>query len=299
MSDNTLSSGLRRIPRRSEGIYATAWRSLMRNPLGKVGLGILGMFIFTSLGAPLIAPYDPIEIFAGDELLPPSFNYLLGTDELGRDILSRILYGGRAAFAVGLLAVFLAFVVGALSGLIAGYVGGAVDAVVMRFWDMIMAFPPILLAVGVVAVLGPGSFQSAIALAIVNFPRFSRLARGGVLSEREKEYVMAARSIGASAARILLRHILPNVLATLLVQFALALVWAVLLEATLSFLGLGTQPPNPSWGSMLRSSRSYLRIAPWYALFPGATISLLLLGLNLLVDAVRDALDPTRARRLA
>jgi peptide/nickel transport system permease protein len=169
----------------------------------------------------------------------------------------------------------------------------------MRFWDMIMAFPPILLAVGVVAVLGPGSFQAAIALAVINFPRFSRLARGNVLSEREKEYVMAARSIGATPWRILLRHILPNVLSTLLVQFALALVWAVLLEATLSFLGLGTQPPHPSWGSMLKSSRSYLRIAPWYAVFPGVTISLLLLGLNLLADAIRDALDPTRVRRVA
>jgi peptide/nickel transport system permease protein len=271
----------------------------MRNRLGRIGVVIVGIFILVSIGAPLIAPYDPIEIFPGDELLPPSLRYLLGTDELGRDILSRILYGGRIAFAVGLLAVFLAFVVGALSGLVAGYAGGIVDSTIMRLWDMVMAFPPVLLAVGVVAILGPGSFQSAIALAVINFPRFSRLARGNVLKEKEKEYVVAAHSIGVGTPRVLFRHILPNILSTLLVQFALALVWAVLLEATLSFLGLGTQPPHPSWGSMLKASRSYLRLAPWYAVFPGATISLLLLGLNTLADAVRDALDPTRIRRLA
>ena len=168
--------------RKAESIYMAACRSVMRNPLGRVGVAILVAFILIALSTPLIAPYNPIEIFAGDELLPPSSRYLLGTDELGRDILSRILYGSRVALTVGLLAVFLASSVGAFSGLVAGYVGGIVDSLIMRFWDMIMALPPILLAVGVVAVLGPGTFQGGIALAVINFPRFSRLARGNVLS---------------------------------------------------------------------------------------------------------------------
>ena len=282
-----------------EGIYTAAFRSVLRNPIGRAGLIIVGIFVLAALITPVIAPYDPIKIYPGEELLPPSSRYLFGTDELGRDLLSRILYGSRVAFTVGLLAVLLASLVGAFSGLIAGYAGGIVDSLIMRFWDMIMAFPSILMGVAVISVLGPGAAQSAVALAVINFPRFSRLARGNVLSEKEKDYVTAARAMGVPPLSILIRHITPNVLASLLVQFALALVAAVLMEASLSFLGLGTQPPQPSWGSMLRTSRTYLRVAPWYGVFPGMAITLLLLGLNFLADALRDALDPTRIRRLA
>lgn len=298
MSESNMGVELQQAPvRKAESIYVTASRSVMRNPQGRVGVIIVSVFVLIALSAPVIAPYSPIRIFRGRALLPPSSRHLLGTDELGRDILSRVIHGTRVAFGVGLTAVGLASMVGVLSGLIAGYAGGALDSLIMRSWDVVMAFPPILLAVGVVAMLGPGALQAAVALAVINFPRFARLARGTTLSEREKDYVLAARSVGATRSRILFRHILPNLLSTLSVQFALALIWAVLLEATLSFLGLGAQPPYPSWGSMLRNSRAYLRQAPWYAIFPGMAITMLLLGLNLLSDAVRDAFDPTRIRQ--
>jgi peptide/nickel transport system permease protein len=297
VTEQPVSLPINQMPaRRAEGIYVAAARSVLHNRLGRLGVLIIVLFIVMALGAPVIAPYDPIEQHREDNLHRPSLTYLLGTDELGRDLLSRIIHGSRIAFTVGLLAVSLASVFGAFSGMVAGYVGGMVDSLIMRFWDMIMAFPPILLAVGVVAVLGSGHYQAAVALAVINFPRFARLARGNILAEKEKDYVMAARSIGVGHVRIIFRHLLPNILAPLMVQSAIAMAWAVLLEASLSFLGLGTQPPYPSWGSMLQASRRALRFAPWYAFFPGAAIALLLLGLNLLADALRDALDPTRVR---
>lgn len=282
--------------RKAEGIYEAALRSVLRNPLGRVGLAILAAFLLTALFASWIAPYDPLQINRGDELEPPSSQYLLGTDELGRDILSRILHGSRITLEVGVLAVLLASLIGALSGMIAGFVGGLVDSTIMRFWDMVQSFPALLVGVAVVAVLGPGAWQAAVALAMINFPRFARMARACTIGEKGKEYVVAARAAGASSRRIILTHIAPNAMSPLLIQVAMAMVYAVLLEASLSFLGLGTQPPQPSWGSMLRSSRNYLRRAPWYGVTPGVVISTLMLGLNFLADAVRDAMDPTRVR---
>jgi peptide/nickel transport system permease protein len=282
--------------RKAEGIYQAAFRSVLRNPLGRVGLSILALFLLAALLAPILAPYDPIENHRGDELARPSSIYPMGTDELGRDIWSRILYGSRITLQVGVLAVLLASLIGVMSGMVAGFVGGPIDSAIMRFWDMIQSFPAILVGVAVVAVLGPGALQSAVALAVINFPRFARLARACVLVEKGKEYVVAARAAGAGTQRIVLVHILPNAISPLLVQFAMAMVFAVLLEASLSFLGLGTQPPQPSWGAMLRASRRYLREAPWYGIAPGLIISILMLGLNFLSDAVRDAMDPTRVR---
>jgi peptide/nickel transport system permease protein len=283
--------------KKPESIYVSSLRFLIRSRLGQVGLLLTGFFVFVALVAPLIAPYDPTQSFSGEELSPPSSRYLFGTDEVGRDVLSRIIYGTRITFKVGSVAVILGMIVGVASGMVAGYFGGWVDSLTMRILDLLLAFPPILVGVAVVVALGPGATQAAIALAVINFPQFSRLARAGVLQEKKKDYTVAAQALGCTPGRIIAAHIFPNILAPLFVQFTLALVWAVLLESTLSFLGLGTQPPDPSWGSMLYNSRRHLRVAPWYGLYPGIAVSLLLLGLNSLADAMRDALDPARIRQ--
>ena len=273
----------------------TAMR-LVRNPLGRVGVVILTIVVFVGVMAPVLAPYDPVAQAIGDELRPPSTSHLLGTDELGRDILSRIIYGARISLLVGIVAVGLGAAIGISSGLFAGYVGGWIETLIFRLWDTLMAFPGVLLAIAVSAILGRGLFNVAIAVAIISMPTYARLARGGMLAEREKDYVTAAHTLGQSRGRIIFQHILPNTLPPILTQVALGMAGAVFLEAGLSFLGLGTQPPAPSWGSMLADSRNYLRIAAWYGIAPGVAISMFLLGLNMLADGLRDALDPTRAR---
>jgi peptide/nickel transport system permease protein len=269
-----------------------AARRIMRNPSGIVGVTVLAIFVMVALMAPLLAPFDPLAQHAGDELKAPGTTYLLGTDEFGRDILSRIVYGARISLGVGIVSMGIGFAIGALSGIISGFLGGWVDVVVNRLWDCLLAFPPILLGIGVVAVLGPGAINTAIAVGILNIPIFSRLARACALTEKEKDYVLAARALGSSDSRIALHHILPNALSPLLVQMAVAVAFGVILEASLSFLGLGTQPPDPSWGSMLSYSRQFLRNAWWYGLFPGMALTILVVGLNFLSDALRDALDP-------
>ncbi len=272
-------------------IVAT-FRRVLGFPLGRFGLlVVLSLALIASL-ASYVAPYDPYVQHAGDELLAPSVTYLFGTDEYGRDILSRLMYGARISFMVGVVSVVLGVVVGVSTGLIAGYWGGWVDAGIMRVYDALLAFPAILLGIAVASVLGPGVINAAIAVGIVSMPQFARISRAAMLGERGKEYVLAARTQGASDVRIVFRHILPNTLAPTIVQVSLAMAFAVLLEASLSFLGLGAQPPEPSWGSMLSASRSYLRVAPWYGVAPGVCLTVLLLGMNLLADAMRDALDP-------
>jgi len=242
----------------------------------------------------VISPYDPLEQHPGDELKPPSRQYLLGTDNLGRDLLSRIIYGSRASLLVGVVAVGLGAGIGLATGLAAGYFGGVVDTVIMRCYDALLSFPAILLGIGVVSVLGTGMLSVAYALAIASLPGFARLMRSRVLAERERDYVLAARCCGARDQRIMWIHVLPNAVAPLLIQVSLAMGFSVLAESALSFLGLGTQPPDPSWGSMLNESRAYLRTSPWFGIFPGAALATLLLGLNFLADALRDALDPRR-----
>jgi peptide/nickel transport system permease protein len=245
--------------------------------------------------APLVAPYSPIQQHPGLELRPPSSQFLLGSDDLGRDLLSRILFGARISFLVGVMATAIGATVGVSTGMLSGYLGGWVDSVIMRFYDALLAFPGIIIGIAVISILGPSSVNVAYALSLGGMPFFARLMRSSVLSERERDYVYAARCIGARDGRIMFGHVLPNTLAPLLVQLSLAMGFAVLAEAGLSFLGLGTQPPDPSWGSMLNDSRAYLREAPWYGLWPGIALTVLLVGLNYLSDAMRDALDPRRA----
>ncbi len=272
--------------------WIQATRRILRNPSGKIGVSVLVCFFIIAAISQVISPYDPLIQNSGDELLAPNMRYLLGTDEFGRDILSRILFGARISLTVGFVSVVIGFAFGATTGLISGYLGGWVDAVINRLWDCLLAFPVILLGIAVVLVTGPGAVNAAIAVGISNIPIFARLARACALTEKERDYVTAARTLGASKARIIFWHILPNALSPLMVQSAVAMAFAVLLEASLSFLGLGAQPPEPSWGSMLSYSRQFLRVAPWYGIFPGIALTTLLIGLNYFSDAVRDALDP-------
>jgi peptide/nickel transport system permease protein len=266
----------------------------LRNPMGLFGASVLALLVFCAATAQLISPFDPLQQHPGSELLPPGSGFPLGTDNLGRDILSRIIYGSRASLLVGVVAVGLGATIGILTGLAAGYFGGVVDALIMRFYDALLAFPAILLGIGVISVLGTGMLSVAYALAIASLPIFARLMRSRVLAERERDYVLAARCIGASDSRIMGAHVLPNAMSPLIVQISLAMAFSVLAESALSFLGLGTQPPQPSWGTMLNESRAYLRTAPGFGIFPGIALALLLLGLNFLSDALRDALDPRR-----
>ncbi len=263
--------------------------------MGAFGLTVLLLMAGLAIFAPVVAPYSPIVQHPGMELQRPSAAFWLGTDELGRDLFSRILYGARVSFVVGIIAVSLGASVGVSTGLLSGYLGGWVDSVIMRFYDALLAFPGIIIGIAVISVLGAGTLNVGYALALGGAPFFARLMRGLVLSERERDYVAAARSVGAGAGRIMVVHVLPNTIGPVIVQLSLAMGFAVLAEAGLSFLGLGVRPPEPSWGSMLNDSRAYLRQAPWYGLWPGIALTILLIALNYLADALRDALDPRRA----
>ena len=284
-------------PGPSESLTSLAVRATLSHLSGMVGLTITLFLMVIALLAPILAPYDELEMHTADQFHPPSAAYPLGTDEFGRDILSRILMGSHISFSVGLVSVSIACVVGVAVGLGAGwYTGGWFDTVSMRFCDTLLAFPAILLAIVIMAVLGPGAFNAMLAVAIVNIPAFARLTRGNVLGEKGKTYVDAARAIGAKPARIMCRTILPNVMPTILVHITISFAAAVLLEAALSFLGLGTPLPAPSWGSMLSIGRGYLLLAPWYSIFPGLAITLLVMGVYLLGDGLRDVLDPRRQK---
>ncbi len=271
---------------------------LVKNRSGLVGLILIALFVTTSLlGALGATPYPPLEQHAPDRLTGPSETYWLGTDLFGRDLTSRLMKGGTNSLRVAITSVTLATVIGTLLGITAGFVGGLADNVIMRAMDVFFAFPTLLLALLVVAVLGPGLDNTIFAIAVVYTPIFARVARGPILSLKEMEFVTAARCLGISETRILFRHVLPNTMAPLIVQISLGLSWSLLTEAGLSFLGLGTQPPEPSWGLMLSESRSLAEIAPWLMLFPGLAIMLGVLGFNLLGDGLRDVLDPRTARR--
>jgi peptide/nickel transport system permease protein len=265
-----------------------------RNPLGKFGLGILGLLVFGALAAPWITPYSPIVQHPGFELRGPGGGFLLGTDELGRDLLSRVIYAARPSLIVSLIVVGIGGGLGIVSGLVAGFMGGWIDLVLTRLYDALFAFPAILLGFVVVAALGPGTTQVAYAIAPAAIPGLGRLSRSLVLRERNRDYVLAAQCIGGKSGRIMFRHVLPNAISPMFVNIALLMGFAVLAEAGLAFLGLGTQPPLPSWGAMLNESRAYLRVDPWLAIWPGVALAFLLLGLNYLADAMRDAFDPRR-----
>jgi ABC-type dipeptide/oligopeptide/nickel transport system permease subunit len=267
-------------------------RRFLSNRLAVIGLFVLLVFVGAALLAPWAAPYDPAQIFFSDLRAAPSGVHVFGADELGRDILSRVVYGARVSLSAGLISVSLALVFGGGIGLVAGYVGGWLDDLLMRVVDALLALPFLVLAIALAAILGPSLQNTMIAIAIVTAPAFARITRGEVLSQRERDYVQAAQALGAGNGRLITRHLLPNISGALIVQTSLAVANAILAEASLSFLGLGIQPPAPSWGSMLNAARGYLTDAPWMAVFPGLAIFLAVLAFNLIGDGLRDALDP-------
>jgi peptide/nickel transport system permease protein len=255
-------------------------------------LAVVAVLVVVAVLAPAIVPYDPVDQSFRIKLLPPSGEHLLGTDEFGRDVFSRVLVGTRVALGVGIVPVGIALVIGVSLGLVAGYFGGGVDQVTMRVIDVLLAFPWLLLAIGIMAILGPGIQNVVIAVAIVYVPAFARIVRGSVLSIKEKEYVEAARAMGQPNTQIIIRHVLANAWAPIIVLATLSIGQAIIYAAGLSFIGLGTQPPDPDWGVMLTSGREYLRDAPWLGFFPGLAILITVLAFNLFGDGLRDALDP-------
>ena len=267
-------------------------KRLLRNFAFTAGLLLTVSLIFVALAAPLLAPYDPNVQDTARRLEPPSKQHLLGLDDLGRDVLSRILFGARVSLRVGFSVVILASLVGVTLGAVSGYFGGAVDLIVMRICDILLAFPGILLSIALVAVLGPSLNNVIMALAISGWVGYARLVRGQVLKVREMEYITAARALGAKSPRVIVLHVLPNVINPVIVMATLGLAGAILAEAALSFLGLGVQPPTPSWGAMLTAGRRYLGLANHLAIFPGIAIMLAVMGLNFLGDGLIDALDP-------
>ncbi len=273
-------------------VTTTAPRRAHRNLPLLVGGAVVCLIAALAAGAPLVATHDPTAIDPEVRLKAPGAEHLLGTDRLGRDVFSRILYGGRVALVVGAVAVAIGAGAGITLGLLSGYQAGRLDAVLMRGVDGLMAFPALLLAILLVAALGPGHIQAMTAIGIVLIPTFARLARAQALAARKLEYVRAARALGATDFRIIFRHILPNIAGPLLIQGTVAFSGAVLAEASLSYLGLGTQPPTPSWGGMLQEARDVLFVGPWMAIWPGVAIALAVLGWNLLGDGLRDLLDP-------
>jgi peptide/nickel transport system permease protein len=273
-------------------VFRTSLRRLLRIKGAVIGLVILSIMILAALLAPLLPLTDPIQIDPTHALYSPGTPFLFGSDQYGRDVFSRVVYGGRVSLLVGPIAVTIALVPGVVIGLVAGYYGRWPDSVLMRLIDVMLAFPGILLALGIVAVLGPSLTSLMIAVGIAAIPTYARLTRASVLSARENLYVDAARVVGARDAVILSRHILPNIVAPIIVVSTLGVGAAILVAAALSFLGLGSQPPTAEWGRMLSEGRQYLREQWWIATFPGVAIMLTVLALNLLGDGLRDALDP-------
>lgn len=279
-------------PRRS------VWGTVRRHPRILVGGLIVITLALAAILAPVIAPFNPIEVDPSRALQPPGPPHLLGTDDLGRDVFSRVIYGARVSLTVGVISVSIGLVVGVTIGLTAGYLGGAVDLLLMRVIDALLAFPALILAIAITAALGPQIQNAMIAIGIVAIPAYARLTRAQVLSVREHEFVLAARALGAPPLRIVLRHILPNIVNPLIVQATLSTAFAILQEASLSFLGLGSQPPNPSWGQDIYYSQRYLANLKWWmSLGPGLAIFLAVFGFNFLGDALRDLLDPRLSRR--
>mgnify|MGYP000893572637 CR=1 FL=1 len=266
-------------------------RFVARNPIGALGAVIVVLVVLTAIFADVLAPFDPTSQLA-QPLQPPGGAYRLGSDELGRDVLSRVIHGARVSLYVGIVSVAIALVSGSILGLLAGYYGGKIDMTIMRVMDVLFGLPAIVLAIAITSVLGPSLNSVLVAIGIVYAPQFSRVARAPTLSLRERDFVTAARALGAGDIWIVARHILPNMTAPIVVQATVAFSTAILTEATLSYLGLGTQPPTPSWGTMLNAGKQVLLLAPWTSIFPGLAIALTVLGFNLLGDGLRDVLDP-------
>lgn len=286
MASDALSTGSRLSPRRGRRLRFTG------DPALTIAMSVVVLTVICAIAPGVIAPYPPNKLGVGPNLVGPSWNHPVGTDEFGRDLLSRLIDGARIELTIGVAGVALAVALGVPLGIAAGARGGLADSVLMRLQDALLAFPSVLFAILVVAALGASQRSIILTVGIIFIPRFARLVRGSVLVLKEQEFVVASRAAGATETRLLVRHILPNCLAPLLVQITLAISVAILIEAGLSYLGLGVQPPTATWGNMLKAAQSYPAVAPWYVIAPGACIFLLVLALNTLGDGLRDRLDP-------
>jgi peptide/nickel transport system permease protein len=288
--------------RRSKVSDRTGVRYFLRqfpreSPLNVVAIVIIAAFLFLSIFGEMLSPYDPVRPNVVNKFHPPSQEHLLGTDELGRDVLSRVMSGARISLGIATLVISIAVVVGVIVGALAGYIGGLFDEITMRVTDIFLAFPWLILAMAIAAALGPNLRNTVIALTVVYWPWYARLVRGQVLSIKERDFVDAARAIGATPPRLLGRHILPNATAPIIIQMTIDVGYAVLATAALSFIGLGAQPPSPEWGTMISGARIFFREAWWYITFPGIALTLTVIGFNLLGDGLRDYFDPrTRSR---
>ncbi|BDF79661.1 nickel/cobalt ABC transporter permease [Pyramidobacter piscolens] len=279
-------------PKKTQTHAALVWRRLRRSKTAVAGLVIVGVYLFLALCGPWLAPYDPYFQDLNLSYLRPCMDHWLGCDEFGRDILSRLLYGARVSLVIQFWAVMISLVIGTFLGSVSGYFGGRIDEVVMRLMDIMMAFPGILLALAIVAILGPSLTNLIVAIGINSVPGFSRVARGAVISVKKNDYVTAARAIGESDLSILFRYVLPNAISPIIVQTTMRMATVLLTAAGLGFLGLGVQPPSPEWGTMLSAARVYLRSAPHVAVIPGVTIMIVVLGFNFFGDGLQDALNP-------
>lgn len=287
---------LRRNSRTRDSLFLTTLLETVRNPMGAIGLFIVLALVVVGFAAPFIAPYDPVDQIRGHRLEGPSMEFWFGTDEFSRDIFSRTIYGLRASLLVSIFAIGFFGALGTIAGFMAGYFRGLLDTILMRFVDSMLAFPGLLLAIAILAALGAGIQNVALAIGIGSFPRFARIGRAQMLSEGSRDYVMAARVTGAGELRIIFRHVAINALPPLLVQGALSMAGAILIEASLGYLGLGTEPPQPSLGNLINGARAHLDQWSYFA-FPGTILALFLVGLNMLADATNEAMDPHRRRR--
>jgi peptide/nickel transport system permease protein len=287
--------------RKPRSPWLDVWRRLKRNKLAIAGSIVIGIVILAAIFAPLIAPQDPNEngifkVYPRENKQAPSREHLMGTDDLGRDLFSLIIYGSRISIRIGVFAVGFAIILGATIGAISGFLGGFFDSLIMRLMDIMLAFPTILLALVIVAVIGPGLFNAMIAVGIVSIPTYARIARSTVIAEVNRDYVLAARALGVKSNRILWKHVFPNTLSPIIIAASLGIATAILDAAGLGFLGLGAQPPTPEWGLLLSRNKSHIFTSPWMVIFPGVSIMFLVLGFNLLGDGLRDALDPRLSR---
>jgi peptide/nickel transport system permease protein len=274
------------------GLMQTHFRRFKRSKTGLFGLGVILLLILAALLAEILAPFPPSEMHPQDQLLPPSSKYLLGTDLLGRDILSRILFGTRIAFSIAFTSIGLAAMIGVILGVISGYYGGALDHIIMGIMDVMFAFPIFLLAIVIIIIFGTGANAVIVAIAVAYIPGFVRMMRGTVMSVKQNEYIEAVRALGFRNFRIIVYHIIPNSMAPVIIMFSMLIGVAIILEAALSFLGMGMKPPTPSWGFDLQAGMTLLEVAPWVVIFPGLAIMFTVLGFNLLGDGMRDTLDP-------
>ena len=292
IADPAAALARRSLPGRERARRWTVLRQAARTRLGPLGVVVMLVALVVALFAPVISPYDPLKQDLGHTLARPDRAHLMGTDNVGRDVLSRMVWGTRVSLMAGFGSVALAVATGGLLGLLAGYAGGRTDGLVMRVMDAVLSFPPLVLALALGAVLGAGLTGVVIALGVVYTPTFARLMRGQVLTITARDYVEAARALGAPGWRVAWHHVLPNAAAPIVIQASLSVAFAILAEASLSFLGLGIQPPGASWGSMINAGRGYLQQAPWIVFWPGAALFITVVGLNFVGDAVREALDP-------